>query len=118
MCPCPAALAAALAPGGVLYLSTPAAVGPPPRPLQYRVHVYEWSRDEAEQVIGDAGLVIEDVMGLLPPAPDVLAAAIRTGAWLRPTSAGQPARSAQRGGGYPRWPSRPRWWNSSRPSRS
>jgi SAM-dependent methyltransferase len=68
--------AAALAPGGVLYLSTPAAVGPPPRPLQYRVHVYEWSRGEAEQVIGDAGLVIEDVMGLLPPAPDVLAAAL------------------------------------------
>jgi len=68
--------AAALAPGGVLYLSTPAAVGPPPRPLQYRVHVYEWSRDEVEQVIRGAGLVIEDVMGLLPPAPDVLAAAL------------------------------------------
>lgn len=68
--------AAALAPGGVLYLSTPAAVGPPPRPLQYRVHVYEWSRDEVEQVVGDAGLIIEDVMGLLPPAPDVLARAL------------------------------------------
>ena len=68
--------AAALAPGGMLYLSTPAAVGPPPRPLQYRVHVYEWSRDEAEQVLSDAGLVIEDVMGLLPPAPDPLAAAL------------------------------------------
>lgn len=68
--------AAALAPGGMLYLSTPAAVGPPPRPLQYRVHVYEWSRDEVEQVTRGAGLVIEDVMGLLPPAPDVLAAAL------------------------------------------
>jgi SAM-dependent methyltransferase len=68
--------AAALAPGGALYLSTPAAVGLPPRPLQYRVHVYEWSRDEAEQVLSDAGLVIEDVMGLLPPAPDQLAAAL------------------------------------------
>jgi SAM-dependent methyltransferase len=68
--------AAALAPGGVLYLSTPAAAGPPPRPLQYRVHVYEWSREEVEQVIGGAGLVVEDVMGLLPPAPDVVAAAL------------------------------------------
>jgi len=68
--------AKALAPGGVLYLSTPAAVGPPPRPLQYRVHVYEWSRDEAEQVLSDAGLIIDDVMGLLPPAPGPLAAAL------------------------------------------
>ncbi|MCE0536048.1 class I SAM-dependent methyltransferase [Kineosporia rhizophila] len=65
--------AAALAPGGVLYLSTPAAVGPHPRPLQYRVHVYEWSREEIQQVISDAGLVIEDVIGLLPPDPQVLA---------------------------------------------
>jgi SAM-dependent methyltransferase len=69
-------IAAALAPGGVLYLSTPAAVGPPPRPLQYRVHVYEWSREEVEKVIGGAGLVVEDVMGLLPPAPDATAAAL------------------------------------------
>ncbi len=68
--------AAALAPGGKLYLSTPAAAGPPPRPLQYRVHVYEWSRDEVKEVLGDAGLVIEDVMGLLPPAPDQLAASL------------------------------------------
>jgi SAM-dependent methyltransferase len=68
--------AAALAPGGVLYLSTPAAVGPPPRPLQYRVHVYEWSREEIEQVLAEAGLVVEDVMGLLPPEPDVVAAAL------------------------------------------
>lgn len=68
--------AAALAPGGVLYLSTPAAVGPPPRPLQYRVHVYEWSRNEIEQVTGEAGLVIEDALGLLPPEPDPLAAAL------------------------------------------
>jgi SAM-dependent methyltransferase len=68
--------AAALAPGGKLYLSTPAAIGPPPRPLQYRVHVYEWSRDEVEEVLGEAGLVIDDVMGLLPPAPDLLAAGL------------------------------------------
>lgn len=68
--------AAALAPGGVLYLSTPAALGPPPRPLQYRVHVYEWSRDEVEQIIGETGLIIENVLGLLPPAPEVLATAL------------------------------------------
>ncbi|MGH8967714.1 MAG: class I SAM-dependent methyltransferase, partial [Actinomycetes bacterium] len=68
--------AAALAPGAVLYLSTPAAIGPPPRPLQYRVHVYEWSRDEVEQAVGEAGLLVEDVMGLLPPAPDETAAAL------------------------------------------
>ncbi|MBF8187816.1 class I SAM-dependent methyltransferase [Nonomuraea sp. K274] len=65
--------AQALAPGGLLFLSTPQAFGPPPRPLQYRVHVYEWSREEVEQVVGEAGLVIEDVMGLLPPEPDVVA---------------------------------------------
>ncbi|MFC5099190.1 class I SAM-dependent methyltransferase [Kibdelosporangium philippinense] len=61
--------AAALAPGGVLYLSTPRSRRPPPRPLQYRVHVYEWSRDEVEQGFGETGLVIENVLGLLPPAP-------------------------------------------------
>ncbi|MCP2342958.1 class I SAM-dependent methyltransferase [Actinomadura rupiterrae] len=68
--------AAALARGGILWLSTPAAVGPPPRPLQYGVHVYEWSRKEVESVVGSAGLVIEDVMGLLPPAPDAVADAL------------------------------------------
>lgn len=65
--------AQSLAPGGVLFLSTPQAFGPPPRPLQYRVHVYEWSREEVEQVVGEAGLVVEDVMGLLPPEPEVVA---------------------------------------------
>jgi SAM-dependent methyltransferase len=66
--------AAALAPGGVLYLSTPAASGPPPRPLRYRVHVYEWSREEVEQVVGEAGLVVEEVSGLLPPGREEVAA--------------------------------------------
>lgn len=68
--------AAALVPGGVLYLSTPQAFGPPPRPLQYRVHIYEWSREEVEQVVADAGLVVEDVMGVLPPEAAVLATAL------------------------------------------
>jgi SAM-dependent methyltransferase len=31
---------AALRPGGVMFLSTPNTPGPPPRPLQHRVHVY------------------------------------------------------------------------------
>lgn len=81
--------AAALAPGGVLYLSTPAAIGVPPRPLQHRVHVYEWSREEVHQVVGDAGLVVEDVMGLLPPAPEATVAALidryggAAAAWFR-----------------------------------
>ncbi|MBV9024151.1 MAG: class I SAM-dependent methyltransferase [Streptomycetaceae bacterium] len=65
--------AQALAPGGRLFLSTPQVFGPPPRPLQYRVHVYEWSREEVGQVVGEAGLVVEDVMGLLPPEPKVVA---------------------------------------------
>ncbi|MFD8782546.1 class I SAM-dependent methyltransferase [Kitasatospora sp. NPDC059599] len=69
-----AATGAALAGGGVLYLSTPQAFGPPPRPLQYRVHVYEWSREEVERAVADAGLVVEDVMGLLPPSADEVAA--------------------------------------------
>ncbi|MFC9585822.1 class I SAM-dependent methyltransferase [Streptomyces yangpuensis] len=64
----------ALAPGGVLYLSTPQAFGPPPRPLQYRVHVYEWSREEVVSAVEAAGLVVDDVMGLLPPEPDEVAA--------------------------------------------
>lgn len=89
--------AAALAPGGVLWLSTPSAVGPPPRPLQYRVHVYEWSREEVQGVVGDAGLVIEDVIGLLPPAPatvtDVLARRYGTAAavWYRDLAERVPA---------------------------
>ncbi|MFE9968666.1 class I SAM-dependent methyltransferase [Streptomyces sp. NPDC005525] len=65
--------AQALAPGGVLFLSTPAAVGPPSRLLQNRVHVYEWSPEEVEKVVGEAGLVIEDVIGLLPPEPEMVA---------------------------------------------
>ncbi|GAA2718508.1 MULTISPECIES: class I SAM-dependent methyltransferase [Streptomyces] len=68
------ATAAALAPGGALYLSTPQAFGPPPRPLQYRVHVYEWSREEVTKTVEAAGLVVEDVMGLLPPGPEQVAA--------------------------------------------
>ncbi|RMI46714.1 class I SAM-dependent methyltransferase [Streptomyces triticirhizae] len=68
-----AAAGAALAPNGVLYLSTPQAFGLPPRPLRYRVHVYEWSREEVVSAVETAGLVVDDVMGLLPPEPDEVA---------------------------------------------
>lgn len=59
--------AAALAPDGRLYLSTSNTPGSPPRRLQHRVHVYEWHYDELSGVLTEAGLVIEDVIGLLPP---------------------------------------------------
>ncbi|MEU3355150.1 class I SAM-dependent methyltransferase [Streptomyces sp. NPDC037389] len=90
------AAAAALAPGGRLFLSTPQAFGPPPRPLQYRVHVYEWSREEVTGAVEDAGLVVDDVMGLLPPEPEEVAAELAerygTGAvaWYRDLAARVP----------------------------
>ncbi|MGH8902240.1 MAG: hypothetical protein ACRDYA_11300 [Egibacteraceae bacterium] len=68
--------AAALAGGGRLYLSTPNTPGDPPRKLQYRVHVYEWHYDELSHVLAEAGLVVEAVIGLLPPPPQELAAAL------------------------------------------
>ncbi len=86
----------ALAPGGVLYLSTPQAFGPPPRPLQYRVHVYEWSREEIVKAVEAAGLIVDDVMGVLPPDPDdvvaELAARYGSGAvdWYRDLAARVP----------------------------
>ncbi len=71
-------VAAALRPGGVLYLSTPNTPGPAPRPLQYRVHVYEWNSTELEPVLAEAGLVVEDRVGLLPPPPEQVPAALST----------------------------------------
>lgn len=68
--------AAALARGGRLYLSTPNTPGDPPRKLQYRVHVYEWHFDELSEVLAEAGLVVEDVIGLLPPPSQELAAGL------------------------------------------
>lgn len=59
--------AAALAPAGRLYLSTPNTPGTPPRKLQHRVHVYEWSHEELAAVLDEVGLVVEDVVGILPP---------------------------------------------------
>jgi SAM-dependent methyltransferase len=59
-------MAAALADDGWLYLSTPESPGPPPRPLQHRVHVYEWNRQELEPELNAAGLKVVDVIGLLP----------------------------------------------------
>ena len=59
--------AAALTAEGRLYLSTPNTPGSPPRRLQHRVHVYEWHYDELSGVLDKAGLVVEDLIGLLPP---------------------------------------------------
>lgn len=59
-----------LAPGGVLFLSTPNTPGEPPRRLQHRVHVYEWHHTELTPVLEDVGLVVWDRIGLLAPKPD------------------------------------------------
>ncbi len=61
---------AALKPGGMLFLSTPNTPGPAPRPLQHRVHVYEWHCDELRPVLQDCGFAVADMIGLLPPAGD------------------------------------------------
>jgi SAM-dependent methyltransferase len=71
--------AAALADGGRLYLSTPNTPGRPPRRLQHRVHVYEWHHDELSCVLAETGLVIEEIIGLLPPPGEDLAAALASG---------------------------------------
>jgi SAM-dependent methyltransferase len=81
--------AAAVAPAGRLYLSTPNTAGPAPRRLQHRVHVYEWSDAELRDTLADVGLAIEQVVGLLPPPADDLAAALEhaygpgAAAWYR-----------------------------------
>lgn len=69
-------VAEALRPGGVLYLSTPNTPGEPPRPLQYRVHVYEWNTAELEPVLAECGLVVHEQIGLLPPMPEQVTGAL------------------------------------------
>ncbi|MBC8091701.1 MAG: class I SAM-dependent methyltransferase [Pseudonocardia sp.] len=59
--------AAALVDGGRLFLSTPNTPGPPPRRLQHRVHVYEWSHQDLLDVLPALGLMVDDVVGILPP---------------------------------------------------
>lgn len=69
--------AAALAPTGRLYLSTPNTPGPPPRKLQHRVHVYEWSHEELTAVLEEVSLVVEETVGILPPlTPQATEAAV------------------------------------------
>ena len=53
---------AALASGGVLVLSTPCS---PDGSLQYSVHVYEWGRDEVEDLLCSLGFEIVACHGLL-----------------------------------------------------
>lgn len=60
--------AAALTSTGRLFLSTPNTPGEPPRRLQHRVHVYEWSHQELTAVLDEIGLEVEEVVGILPPA--------------------------------------------------
>lgn len=62
-------VADALVEGGRLFLSTPNTPGPPPRRLQHRVHVYEWSHEELFDALLEAGLAVDEVVGILPP-PD------------------------------------------------
>ncbi|HEX2417123.1 MAG TPA: class I SAM-dependent methyltransferase [Micromonosporaceae bacterium] len=70
---------AALRPGGWLFLSTPNTPGESPRPLQHRVHVYEWNTDELIAVLTQqCGLLIEERVGLLSPSPDQLTKALFT----------------------------------------
>ncbi len=70
---------AALRPGGWLFLSTPNTPGGPPRPLQHRVHVYEWNTDELMPVLTQqCGLVVEEQVGLLSPDSDRLTQALFT----------------------------------------
>lgn len=59
--------ATVLAPEGRLYLSTPNTPGPPPRQLQHRVHVYEWSWQELATVLDEIGLVVHETVGILSP---------------------------------------------------
>ncbi len=69
--------AAALSPEGRLYLSTPNTPGEPPRKLQHRVHVYEWSHQELTTVLDEVGLVVHEIVGILPPlAQDKTEAAV------------------------------------------
>ncbi|WP_197519571.1 class I SAM-dependent methyltransferase [Pseudonocardia sp. HH130630-07] len=69
----------ALADGGRIFLSTPNTPGPAPRPLQHRVHVYEWSHEEVVAGLRDAGFDIDrlEVIGLLPPDTPVMRGALR-----------------------------------------
>ena len=70
--------AAALTRGGRLFLSTPNTPGGPPRRLQHRVHVYEWSHDELTEALTELGFRVVDVAGILPlPDPARLAAAVQ-----------------------------------------
>ena len=70
--------ATALAADGVLYLSTANTPGEPPRLLQHGVHVYEWSDAELRTVLKNAGLTVEDAVGLLPPSAETITAVLAT----------------------------------------
>jgi len=90
--------ASALAPGGWLFLSTPNTPGPSPRPLQHRVHVYEWHQEELQPLLeSSCGLQVEQVVGLIPPDDAELDAGLMAAygdqavAWARDLRATLPA---------------------------
>jgi len=63
---------------GTLFLSTPRTSGATPRKLQYKVHVYEWDRDELKEVLKENGLKIVECIGLLPPPDAILESTIKS----------------------------------------
>lgn len=65
-----------LAENGKLYLSTPRTTNDQPRKLQYKVHVYEWGREELEEILSQFGLKVMECIGLLPPPDNLLQIAI------------------------------------------
>jgi SAM-dependent methyltransferase len=69
--------AAALAPDGTLYLSTPITPGAHLKLLQYGVHVYEWDAAELRGVLGGCGLTVTGEIGLLPPDSATVTAGLR-----------------------------------------
>lgn len=78
---------------GSLFISTPMTEGADPKRLQYKVHVYEWGRRELEGVFREAGLYVEEEIGLLVRDYELVAQAVeeRFGA-----SAAQWAREMER----------------------
>lgn len=69
-------VADALAPAGVLYLSTPITPGPHPKLLQYGVHVYEWDPQELREVLASCDLEVVEEIGLLPPPVESISVAL------------------------------------------
>lgn len=55
-----------------LYLSTPITPKNSPKNPQYKVHVYEWDRQELLHLLSEIGLIVKYEIGLLPPIDEIL----------------------------------------------